>query len=215
MRSIQNFEARVADYKLKLSDISLKEGEVTLLYGPSGSGKTSFLLGLLGVLPCTYNLYLNVEGQDLDVGALPSVDKNFGAVFQFENLFDHISVYKNLLLIKPNHEDEEHFVSRAESFGLLNLMDKKAHVLSGGEQQMVACVRLFLQHNRRLLVLDEPWSAMDPENKNRFRQMLKQHVKKVNVPCIVVSHDMDEASHLSPQYQFDFNQVARFEKGQP
>ncbi|MCO5113060.1 MAG: ATP-binding cassette domain-containing protein [Bdellovibrionaceae bacterium] len=215
MRSIQNFKAQVAQYQLVLSEISLQDGEITLLYGPSGSGKTSFLLGLLGVLPSEYKLNLNIHGAETDLGQIQGPQKNCGVVFQFENLFDHISVYRNLLLVKPLDESEASFRARIKGFGIEDLLDKKAHVLSGGEQQMVSCVRLFLQQDRHVLLLDEPWSAMDPENKKKYRQYLKAYVQAQNIPCLLVSHDEDEATHVQPRFRYDFNQVARFEKGQP
>lgn len=215
MRSIQNFKAQVAQYQLLLSDISLQDGEITLLYGPSGSGKTSFLLGLLGVLPSEYNLNLSIHGVETDLGQIQGPKKNCGVIFQFENLFDHISVYRNLYLVKSQEESEVDFRSKIKSFGIEDLLDKKAQVLSGGEQQMVACVRLLLQQDRHVLLLDEPWSAMDPENKKRYRQHLKAYVQTQNVPCLLVSHDEDEAIHVQPRFRYDFNQVARFEKGQP
>lgn len=215
MPLIQNFKAQVAQYQLVLSDISLQNGEITLLYGPSGSGKTSFLLGLLGVLPSSYTLTLNVHGQEVDLGQRSGQEKNCGVVFQFENLFDHISVYQNLCLVKPRSESESDFRSRIASYEIESLLNKKAGVLSGGEQQMVSCVRLFLQQERHLLLLDEPWSAMDPENKKKYRQLLKAHVQAQSLPCLLVSHDEDEASYMQPLFKYDFNQVARFENGQP
>lgn len=216
MSLIQNFRAQVADYALALTDISVNPGEVTLLYGPSGSGKTSFLLGLLGILPSKYNFTLESKaGSAEDLGSVPVAEKNIGVVFQFENLFDHISVYKNLLLVKDPNVTEDEFKEKLKKFNIEHLLNKRAGVLSGGEQQMVACVRVFLQRGVRLLLLDEPWSAMDPENKNNYRQHLLKYIQEKNLPCILVSHDEDEAKHLSPQYIYNFNQVARFEKGQP
>lgn len=215
MLSIKNFNAQVADYSLRLPEISLAKGEVTLLFGPSGSGKTSFLMGLLGMIKAEYSLNIPLEGKSQDLGKMPAKDKNFGVVFQFENLFDHISVYRNLYLVKNQNQSEEKFRTRIEAYGIASLLEKKAAVLSGGEQQMVACVRLFLQENKNLILLDEPWSAMDPENKTKYRQELLRHIKETDVPCVIVSHDVDEALYLSPRFTYDFNQVAFFEKGQP
>lgn len=212
---IENFKAKVGEYKLSLSDIELAPGEVTLLFGPSGSGKTSFLMGLLGVLESEYTLKIVEDQKTYDLGQIPAQEKNVGVVFQFENLFDHISAYRNLYLVKNDKQPEEDFKEQLRIYDIDSLLDKKASVLSGGEQQIIACVRLLLQKNKSLILLDEPWSSMDPENKNRYRQKLLAHIKDAQVPCIVVSHDLDEAKYLSPQFSYDFNQVAFFEKGQP
>lgn len=215
MFSIQNFKTTVANYQLKVQDLNLAAGEITLLYGPSGSGKTSFLMGLLGLLPSTYTLNLPLPGGPGDLGELPAEQKHCGVVFQFDNLFEHLTVYKNLLLVKDKSQSEIEFKKHLDSFGIDTLLNKKASVLSGGEQQIVACLRLFLQQNKSLILLDEPWSSMDPANKNKYRTYLLEHLKQANLPCILISHDEEEAKSLSPRFNYDFNQVAFFEKGQP
>lgn len=207
----------MAEYKLSLKNIELAAGEVTLLYGPSGSGKTSFLMGLLGLLPAEYQLKLPQADshKEIELGALEAKDKNCAVVFQFDNLFNHLNVYKNLQLVQSKDTSDSDFKEQLESYELEALFEKKANILSGGEQQMVACVRLFLQNSKNLVLLDEPWSSMDPVNKMRYRSLLLKHIKDFNIPALVVSHDEKEAKLLSPKFSYDFNQVAFFEKGHP
>jgi thiamine transport system ATP-binding protein len=208
---IQKFSTQVADWKLVVDDLDLEAGEVTLVYGPSGSGKTSFFQGLIGVNKSTY--ILNIDGQNVSV--LFPRERGFSVVFQFNNLFEHLSVIENLLLVKPKNMKEQDFVDQLKPFQISQLLNKKASVLSGGEKQMVSCVRAFVHQGRKVLLLDEPWSSMDFDSKAQYRMHLIKYLKQSRTPCLLISHDKDEEiSSLNPKFIFDFTQIARFEKGQ-
>jgi ABC-type molybdate transport system ATPase subunit len=107
------------------------------------------------------------------------------------------------------------FSNLIQTYKINDLLQKKANVLSGGEKQMVSCVRAFVHKGRRIILMDEPWSSMDFENKCDYRAHLLDFLKAENIPCILVSHDKDEEiSFLNPKFIYDFVQMARFEKGQ-
>ncbi len=211
MIKIKNFKSFVGDWVLTIEDISLDPGQVTLIHGPSGCGKTSFIQGLIGLNIAEYNLVID----EIEIASLKPFERNFSVVFQANNLFDHLSVIKNLELIRPHNVDRNQFLSWIQDYNIDELLLKKANILSGGEKQMVSCVRAFIHKGRRILLLDEPWSSMDFENKSDYRLHLMNFLKAENIPCILISHDKDEEiSFLNPQYIYDFTQMARFEKGQ-
>lgn len=209
---IDKFKSEVGEYILNVEPIEIEKGEVTLIYGPSGSGKTSFLQGLIGINKADFDL--NIEG--LSVSQILPRERKFSVVFQFNNLFDHLKVLKNIELIRDDNIDEREFLTKINGFGIDSLLDKKAAVLSGGEKQIVSCVRAFLHKGRNLILMDEPWGSMDFENKNKFRTELLKYLKLEKIPCVLISHDKDEEiSSLNPKFMYDFTQIARFEYGHP
>lgn len=208
---ITNFKSFVGEWSLTIDDINIEPGHITLIHGPSGCGKTSFFQGLIGLNVAEFNLVMN----DVDVAQLKPFDRNFSVVFQANNLFDHLTVGANLELIRPVNQTKSDFSNLIQNYNIDDLLQKKANVLSGGEKQMVSCVRAFIHKARRIILMDEPWSSMDFENKCDYRAHLLDFLKTENIPCILVSHDKDEEiSFLNPKFIYDFVQMARFEKGQ-
>ncbi len=208
---IANFESLVGDWKLQVDEVNLEPGQVTLIHGPSGCGKTSFFQGLIGLNEAKFSL--TIDGHE--TSKMNPFDRNFSVVFQFNNLFEHLTVLKNLELIKPNGLSSEQFADLINPYQVQDLLSKKANVLSGGERQMISCIRAFLHKGRRMLLLDEPWSSMDFDNKCDYRAHLLDFLKLSKVPCVLISHDKDEEiSFLNPKFIYDFTQMARFEKGQ-
>lgn len=208
---ISNFKSTVGEWILNVEDVGLESGQVTLIHGPSGCGKTSFFQGLIGLNPAEFNLEIN----NIDIASLKPFDRGLSVVFQSENLFDHLTVYKNLELVRQEKQSEKDFLKQVSAFKVEKMLNKKANVLSGGEKQMISCVRAFIHKGRKLLLLDEPWSSMDFENKSNYREYLLNFLKIENIPCILISHDKDEEiSFLNPSFIYDFTQIARFEKGQ-
>lgn len=209
---ISNFNSQIGPWKLSVDDVSLENGEVTLVYGPSGCGKTSFFQGLLGLNLAKFDLNIN----NTNLSDIRPTERKFSVVFQANNLFEHLSVLENLLLVKSDDVLENDFKLKLKDYHIESLLSKKANILSGGEKQMVSCVRAFIHKGRSILLMDEPWSSMDFENKMEYRNHLISFLKSENIPCILISHDKDEEiSFLNPRFIYDFTQLARFTNGQP
>ncbi len=209
---IKEFKSHIGSWNLKVDEISLEKGQVTLIYGPSGSGKTSFFQGLIGLNFAEFKLMFD----DVNLSQVRPSDRKFSVVFQANNLFEHLLVEDNLKLIQPSNMPDKDFLEQVKAYNIESLLKKKSSILSGGEKQMISCVRAFMHQGRRLLLMDEPWSSMDFEKKMEYRNHLIDFLKKENIPCILISHDKDEEiSFLNPKYMFDFTQVARFTNGQP
>lgn len=173
-------------------------GEVLVVYGSSGAGKTLMLRAIAGLLK-VHKGYIQVGGtvvfDERHDYWLPAHMRNIGYVPQNYSLFPHLSVKKNisygLFDLTPTQVD--HRVDRLlKKFNLVDLKDQLPHHLSGGEQQRVALARA-LAPEPKLLLLDEPFSALDIQTRRHLRSELSNLLSFSNVPIILVTHDHDDA----------------------
>lgn len=173
-------------------NLTLERDRPLALVGPSGCGKTTFLRVLAGLVrPSTGTVML--DGRPID--DLPPEKRGFGLMFQDYALFPHLSVLENVAfgpLMRGASKAEAAQQARPwlNRFGLENKARQSPEQLSGGQRQRVALARL-LAARPRLLLLDEPFSAVDPE----MRQQLFHDLAKVldEIPAIYVTHDLAEA----------------------
>ncbi len=180
-------------------DKLIEFGEFVAIYGKSGAGKTSILRVLCG-LDKVQNGYIRV-GKDVWLDTtkniyLPPQKRSIGFVFQNYALFPHLNVYDNICFGIKNKQDKEYVES------LINLMDlqplKKApiHKLSGGQSQRVALARA-LASRPTILLLDEPFCALDNAMSKILQHELKEIHKKFNLTTLLVSHNLNEIFTLS------------------
>ena len=174
-------------------DFSVPESSFLAITGGSGIGKSTLLNVLLGFQSSTGGeLYWQQQSLvNLDVHERP-----FGVLFQKDNLFEHLSVGKNLALglsssgrLSPEQNITLHVA--AERFDIVELLTKKAHQLSGGQQQRVALARVFLQ-NKPVLLLDEPFSSLDPKLRQEGLLWLKELQREVGTTILMVTHHLPE-----------------------
>lgn len=185
------------DGKLVLDGINLKieDGEIISMLGPSGSGKTTLLNIILGITPMDSG---SIIFNDIDISNVSMKDRGFNIVFQDYALFPNLNAYKNIiygLKNKPN------LVSSVESEELEELIDflelkphlyKKIHELSGGQKQRVALART-LAIKPKILLLDEPLSALDGVIKETIKGKIKAITREFKLTTIIVTHDPEEA----------------------
>ncbi|SON56900.1 Fe(3+) ions import ATP-binding protein FbpC [Hartmannibacter diazotrophicus] len=175
---------------------------ITALFGPSGCGKTT-------VLRCIAGLNHMREGRcviDGDVWQdaktfLPVHRRPIGYVFQEASLFPHLSVRRNLLYGAPKTKGTRAsasigFDDVVELLGLARLVDRSTHKLSGGERQRVAIGRALLSEPR-LLLMDEPLSALDRQTKDEILPFLERLHGRLGIPALYVSHDISEVERLA------------------
>lgn len=180
-----------------LEDINLNidEGEIICLLGPSGCGKTTLLRIIAG-------LEESDIGEVYDNGELvkgPSKERGF--IFQQYSLFPWMNVWDNVMFgLNLSDRDNEENLRRAERYlkqvGLIEFKDSYPHELSGGMKQRVAIIRTLLNHASTLL-MDEPFSALDMQNRHNLQEQLIGGWKKFETTIIFVTHDVDEAVFLA------------------
>ena len=181
-----------------LKDINLEigEGEIVSIFGPSGSGKTTLLNLILGLTEIdSGKLFYNNE----DLTDVPMEDRGFNIVFQDYALFPHLNAYKNIvygLKNKPGISTEEEVQDLIRLLGLSDHLDKKIDQLSGGQKQRVALARTMVM-KPKILLLDEPLSALDGVIKESIKDRIKTIAKEYHLTTIIVTHDPEEALTLS------------------
>ncbi len=185
------------------ADLQVLAHGVTALFGPSGSGKTTLLRCIAG-LERTANGLLQVKGEVWQDGAnfLPVHRRPLGYVFQEASLFPHLSVRRNLeygLKRIPPDQRRVQLEQVVEWLGLNKLVGRDSPAgLSGGERQRVAIARALLT-SPRLLLMDEPLSALDAASKHEIMPYLERLHGELDIPVIYVSHALDEVARLADQ----------------
>jgi len=187
---------------LAISDVSLKinDGEYFVLLGPSGVGKSVLMEIIAGLIqPDDGRIFWN----DRDIAFLPPQTRGFAVVYQDYALFPHLTVEQNIaygLHAAGARADRIKSRSRrlAEMLYIQELLNHRPGNLSGGQQQRVALARA-LAVEPKLLLLDEPLSALDTNTRSRLRKELKRINQTLNIPVLHVTHDPEEAMILGDQ----------------
>jgi molybdate transport system ATP-binding protein len=173
---------------------------VTALFGPSGSGKTTLLRCIAGLERAAGSLHVNGETWQDNTQFMPTHRRRLGYVFQEASLFPHLSVRANLeygLKRIPLTERKVPLEQVVEWLGLSHLIERNDPAqLSGGERQRVAIGRALLT-SPRILLMDEPLSAMDTTSKQEILPYLERLHRELEIPVLYVSHAMDEVARLA------------------
>jgi molybdate transport system ATP-binding protein len=183
--------------------LPLREKTITVLYGPSGSGKTTILRCIAG-LDRTDRGHVVMDGVTWDDGLrkhTPSRRRHVGYLFQDHALFPHLTVEANVaygLPRLPREERRRRVRAALEAADAVTCVGRSVSQLSGGEAQRVALARA-LASEPRLLLLDEPLSALDAPTRSRLRTELRRMLERSRIPAIIVTHDRQEALALADQ----------------
>lgn len=206
--SVRNLKKNFGSLEV-LKDISLEvtEGEVVVLIGPSGSGKST-LLRCLNQLEKVTSGQIIIDGHDVtdkhtDIN---KVRENIGMVFQHFNLFNHLTVLKNMTLA-PVHlktlskeESKDKAMSLLNRVGLADKADAYPSQLSGGQKQRVAIARA-LEMNPDIMLFDEPTSALDPEMVGEVLAVMKELARE-GMTMVVVTHEIGFAREVASRVIF-------------
>ena len=204
---IQNLTAGYDnDVVLKDLSLSMKEGEFLSLLGPSGCGKSTLMKSIAGILqPTGGKIFL--DGQDIT--ALPIHKRGTTVVFQDMRLFPHKSVAENVAFpLKMQGIPKAERIARAEALlekvQLPGYGSRRPSELSGGQQQRVALARA-LAAQPKLLLLDEPFSALDENLREDMRSLVLQLKDEFKMTVILVTHDREEALSMSDRVALLFD----------
>lgn len=198
MSLVENLIRDYGDFKVEIPRWEIADQGVTALWGPSGSGKTSVFRLLAGLEPCP-GLKWSFKGEDL--AALPPPQRRIGVVFQSFELFPHMSAEENILFaararLISDADASKSLLRLTESLRMEGYIKKKASVLSGGEAQRVALARAVIGRPR-ILFLDEPFSSLDAELRERARLTTKSLIHELGIPTLLVTHDQKDLELLA------------------
>ena len=171
-------------------------GEIVTVMGPSGSGKSSLLNYLCGNLSDDFRASGKVLLDDTEITKLVPEKRNLGILFQDDLLFPNMSVQANLAFGIPQEVKKDERMRLVEmalsDAGMEGYGKKDPATLSGGQRSRVSLMRALLARPKALL-LDEPFSKLDQELRARIRKFTFSHAKEAGVPCILVTHDIEDA----------------------
>lgn len=173
--------------------LNVKQGEFVALSGESGSGKTTLLRILAGLEESKGKISVDNQIWLDQKRCLPPQKREIGFVFQDYALFRNMSILENLLFVQKDKELAEHLL---EITKLSELQNRLPNQLSGGQQQRVALCR-SLMSRPKILLLDEPLSALDPDMRTKLQNEILTLHKEFNITTIMVSHDPSEIYRLA------------------
>jgi len=179
-------------------DFTIQENEFIAIYGKSGSGKTTILRMIAGLEKPEEGFITFKDIVYFDSKKkihLPPQKRNVGFVFQNYALFPNMTVLENLEYAAENHRKNQ-IEELLELLDLYQLKDRYPNALSGGQQQRVALARALVR-NPKILLLDEPLSALDPFTRTRLQEEIRKIHKYYQLTTILVSHDKPEVFKLS------------------
>ncbi len=200
---LNNISQAYGDLRVvKHLSLSLARGQIGCLLGPSGCGKTTVLRLIAGFEQLTAG-EIRLNGVEVATPAysLPTEKRRIGMVFQDYALFPHLNVFENTafgLHQLPKAERSQRAMEMLEVVGLADAAKKYPHELSGGQQQRVAVARA-LAPSPDLLLLDEPFSNLDSDLRERLSQEIREVLKGQNATAILVTHDQHEAFAMADE----------------
>lgn len=202
-----NLQFKSDQFELKIDELQIPDQGVTAFWGPSGAGKTTLFKTLIGLYqPVDWSW--DFKGEPLH--RLSVSDRRLGVVFQNYELFPHLTAEENIKIVMQARysKDElskvyqlcEEYRQRMQ---LISCWNARAEKLSGGEKQRVALLRALLSQPR-LLLLDEPFSALDPHLRAEARLLVKSVLHELSIPVYLITHDQADVDVLaSTQIELD------------
>ena len=181
-------------------DLQIDTGERVAILGPSGAGKSTLLSLTAGFLsPVSGQILLN----GADHSATPPAKRPVSMLFQENNLFSHLTVRQNMGLglhpgLKLTAQQKQDLEEIARQVGLSDCLARLPSQLSGGQRQRVALARCLLR-SQPILLLDEPFSALDPALRSEMLSLLDKVCGQRQLTLLMVSHNLDDAARIAPR----------------
>ena len=192
---------------IKNLNLKIKNGNILCLFGKSGVGKSS----LINVIAGTSDDNLIFEGKIVLNGKIlndiPIEKRKIGLLLQDGALFPHLTVEQNIYFgMNRKLKSKEKLIVIKDNLKKANMdgfQNRYPHTLSGGQKARIACLRAIMSDPEALL-LDEPFSSLDPEHRNTFRNFVISRIKESKIPCLLVTHD-EADKKISHEKPIDLN----------
>ncbi|MCR5582872.1 MAG: ATP-binding cassette domain-containing protein [Eggerthellaceae bacterium] len=195
---VHNLMVTRGEFTLRVDELHIEPGEVFAILGTTGSGKTVLMESIAGAYPIEHGSIL-LDGKDVD--DLPIQQRHLGILYQDYALFPHMTVRDNIAYgLKRHKVPREEIAKRVsqmlELFEIEHIAERLPGIISGGEAQRCALARaLVLEPD--ILILDEPFSALDPTTKQAMYRMLRRIHNQFGCTIVFVTHDFHEAQTLA------------------
>ncbi|MFV0322318.1 MAG: ATP-binding cassette domain-containing protein [Alphaproteobacteria bacterium] len=182
-------------------DFQVNQGDFIAIVGPSGGGKSTLLSLIAGLLPI-YSGQIEFAGQNIT--QLPAYKRPVSLLFQNHNLFEHLTIAQNIALgiradLKLSTTEKQQIASLAQELEIADLLGRKPFELSGGQQQRAAIGRILLR-KQPILLLDEPFSALDEKLRAELLRLVYKIHQKNGLTTLMVSHHGDELSEVANNF---------------
>ena len=195
------------DEFIKNLSLEVKKGKILTIFGVSGIGKSSLINVISGIFEDNLSFKGDIILNNKKLNDIPAENRKIGLLLQEGVLFPHLTVEQNLLFgMNKNLKNKEKSLLISNHL-LKSDMDgfqkRYPNTLSGGQKARIACLRAILSEPDALL-LDEPFSSLDPDQRNSFRLFVIKQVQERNIPCILVTHDESDMA-ISDYKPLDLN----------
>ncbi|HBU6133447.1 thiamine ABC transporter ATP-binding protein ThiQ [Enterobacter sp. 168J2] len=180
--------------------LTVQRGERIAVLGPSGAGKSTLLNLIAGFLqPASGSIAID----NRDFTLTPPAKRPVSMLFQENNLFNHLTVWQNIALgmdpgLKLNAAQRQKLAAIAEQMGLSAFIDRLPGELSGGQRQRVALARCLVRE-QPILLLDEPFSALDPALRQEMLALVQDVCQSQQLTMLMVSHSIEDAARIAPR----------------
>lgn len=201
MSLVKNLLKTYDNFSLDIPEWEILDRGITVLWGKSGSGKSTLIRILCGLEKASHEWSFAEPGASIDLAKLPPGEKRIGIVFQTYDVFPHLTARENIefamisrgLSLRESKDRWELLMSKLE---IGKFLDRKGQLLSGGEKQRVALARALI-YRPRILILDEPFTALDQDLRAESRQLILDLAQAEEIPVLLVTHDKADVDELA------------------
>ena len=192
---------------IKNLNLKIKNGNILCVFGKSGVGKSSLINIIAGITDDNLLFEGKIVLNGKTLNDIPTEKRKIGLLLQDGALFPHLTVEQNIYFgMNKKLKSQEKLMLINENLKKANMegfQNRYPHTLSGGQKARIACLRAVLSEPE-VLLLDEPFSSLDPEHRNTFRNFVISKVKESKIPCLLVTHDETDKM-ISNEKPLDLN----------
>ena len=196
---------------IKNLNLKIKNGNILCVFGKSGVGKSSLINIIAGIADDNLHFEGKIILNERMLNDIPTEKRKIGLLLQDGALFPHLTVEQNIYFgMNKKLKSQERMMLINENLKKANMegfQNRYPYTLSGGQKARIACLRAVLSEPE-VLLLDEPFSSLDPERRNTFRNFVISKVKENKIPCLLVTHDETDKM-ISDEKPVDLNTFMR------